>query len=78
MSHLIEFVHDWFAEVEGALGRVKQVPFRKGERVRAEIHPVDSVKGLPESAHLRLENGGTARHVPLARIAIIKEQARAA
>ncbi len=70
MADNIVFVQDWFAEVESAPGRMRQVAFRRGARVRAEIQPVANGDNPAEMADLRLVNGMTARHVPLARIAV--------
>ena len=39
MPEVIEFVHDWFAEVESTLGRLNQVAFRKGTRLRVRFIP---------------------------------------
>ena len=70
MSDYIVFVQDWYAEVESVPGRMRQVPFRRGARLRAEIQPVANGDNPPEVADLRLLNGTTARHIPLARIAV--------
>ena len=42
MSQVIQFVQDWFAEVEGkgTPGRLRQVAFRRGARLRAEVRPL--------------------------------------
>jgi hypothetical protein len=73
----VEFVADWFAEVERGPGRMEQVAFRKGARVRAEVRPLQG-GGKEERADLRLADGGIARAVPLSRIAVAAGQARAA
>ena len=67
MPHLIEFVHDWFAEVETFPGRLRQVAFRKGMKCVAEILPVSVERNAAESASLRLLDGTIALHVPLSR-----------
>jgi len=69
MSKVIEFVGDWFAEVEGEEGRMRQVAFRRGTLLRADVS--HAAKGPNDTADLRLADGTTARHVPLSRIAII-------
>ena len=79
MPDVIEFVNDWFAEVEGAPGRLNQVAFRKGTRLRAEVHAIAKRGGRPaEMANLRLADGTTALEIPLSRITVIGEQSRAA
>jgi hypothetical protein len=77
MSENIEFVKDWFAEVEGEAGRLRQVAFRRGSRLRADVHRIGASNGVPEAANLRLADGTTALHVPLFCIAVV-DQARAA
>jgi hypothetical protein len=74
----IEFVHDWFAEIEGAPGRLRQLSFRKGARMRAEVRHVPREKGRAEAADLRLADGTTALRVPLMRFRVVEDQARAA
>ena len=71
MASVVEFVQDWFAEVEGEPGRMRQVAFRRGIRVRAEVHLVNGGHELVEEADLVLADGTTARHVPLSRFAIV-------
>lgn len=77
MPEVIEFVHDWFAEVESTPGLLKQVAFRRGVRVCAEVCRVNAGNGLPQVADLRLADGTTILHVPLSRITF-EGQARAA
>ena len=74
----IKFVKDWFAEVQdkGAPGRVRQVAFRKGAKLRAEIRLVDG--GHEQSADLRLADGTTALGVPLASITVVAKKSLAA
>ncbi len=62
MLDAIEFVHDWFAEVETVPGRMRQAAFRKGSTLRAEIRPVQGRKG---NANLHLADGTVAVGVPL-------------
>jgi len=78
MPELIEFVHDWFAEVESTPGRLKQVAFRRGTRLRAHVRPVATEKGVAEVVDLRLADGTTALQVPVAHLAVVEERARAA
>ena len=78
MREIIEFVQDWFAEVEDAPGRLRQVAFRKGVRLSAEVRHADSGQGLPETADLCLADGTTALRVPLLRFAVVENQSRAA
>ena len=74
----IEFVLDWFAEVQdkGVPGRLRQVAFRKGTRLRADVCPVEDRNG--QLADLRLTDGTTALRVPLSRIAVVHQKSRAA
>jgi hypothetical protein len=74
----IEFVQDWFAEVESIPGRMKQVAFRRGETVLAQVGPHREIKGEPTTADLRLADGTTARHVPVSHFTVAQELARAA
>ena len=62
MRDVIEFVHDWFAEVETVPGRMRQVAFRKGMFLQAEVRRGESVIG---SANLHLPDGTVALGVPL-------------
>ncbi len=78
MPDVIEFTHDWFAEVESTPGRLKQVAFRKGARLRAEVRHVVGSEGIAEAADLRLADGTTALRVPLSCMAVVKGQSRAA
>jgi hypothetical protein len=73
-----EFVLDWFAEVQdqGAPGRLRQVAFRKGKRLRAEVRPVEDGNG--QLADLRLADGTTALRVPLSRFVRVDQNLRAA
>ena len=77
MPAVIEFVHDWFAEVESAPGRLRQVAFRRGAMVHAEIRPLDSGKRAAPSANLRLADGTTVLDVPLSCISVVGDRARA-
>ena len=77
MPEVIEFVKDWFAEVEGEPGRLRQMAFLRGSRLRADVHRIDANNGVAKVANLRLADGTTALHVPVSCIAVI-EQARAA
>jgi hypothetical protein len=74
MRDVIEFVHDWFAEVETVPGRMRQVAFRKGMSLQAEIRRSKSVNG---SANLHLADGTVAVGVPVWCISV-RAQARAA
>ncbi len=78
MPEVIEFVRQWFAEVESTPGRLRQVAFRRGERLRAEVCNVKRVKGSGEVADLRLADGTTVLHVPLSLFTTVQGQARAA
>jgi hypothetical protein len=69
MSEVIEFVGDWFAEVEGDVGRMRQVAFPRGTLLRADVSHAE--KGPTDTADLHLADGTTARRVPLSRIAIV-------
>lgn len=71
MAIVIEFVKDWFAEVEGEPGRLRQVAFPAGTRLSAEICPVESGIDSGAQANLRLTDGTTARHVPLSFITLV-------
>jgi hypothetical protein len=79
MPEVIEFVNDWFAEVEGSPGRLNQVAFRKATSLRAEIHLLAKGGGRPaEVVNLRFADGTTALDTPLSRIAVRGERSRAA
>ena len=80
MSQVIQFVQDWFAEVEdkGTPGQLRQVAFRRGARLKAEVRPIDDGGERGEAADLRLANGTTALNVPLSRFAVVEGRARAA
>ncbi len=69
MSEAIEFVNDWFAEVESVPGRMRQVAFRKGAKLQVEIHPIE--EGTMLLADLGLEDGSIARHVPCAYFTVV-------
>jgi hypothetical protein len=71
MPTLIEFVQDWFAEVEAAPGRLRQVAFRRGDRLRADIRRIGDEVGSAEVADLGLADGTTALHIPVSRFALI-------
>ncbi len=77
MPEVIEFVKDWFAEVESDPGRLKQVAFRRGARLKAEVILVNGGEEDILAADLRLADGTTARHVPLSRIAVVGDSVRA-
>jgi hypothetical protein len=66
MPHLIEFIHDWFAEVQTSPGRLRQVAFQKGMKCVAEVTP-DHERASGESANLKLHDGTIAIHVPFSR-----------
>ena len=74
----IEFVRDWFAEVQDkdTPGRLRQVAFRKGARLHAEIRP--GTDGNGELADLRLADGTTATRVPLSHFAVVQRKSLAA
>jgi hypothetical protein len=78
MPEVIEFVEDWFAEIEDAPGRLRQFAFRKGVTMIVEVRHADSAKGLAEVADLRLADGTTALRVPLSLFAVVENQTRAA
>jgi hypothetical protein len=78
MAKLIEFTRDWFAEVESAPGRMRQVAFRRGTRCRAAVRPTDNSASDAPTADLQLTDGTTARGVPLAYFRIAEELPRAA
>jgi hypothetical protein len=73
----IEFVKDWFAEVQekDSIGRLRQAAFRKGTRLRAKVLPIAGGDGL---VHLHLTDGSTALQVPLSCFALVGQTARAA
>ena len=71
MSTVIEFVGDWFAEVEGEEGRMRQVAFPRGTLIRADVKHAAKGPTALDTADLLLADGTTARRVPLARIAIV-------
>ena len=73
-----EFVRGRFAEAETAPGRMERVAYRKGFRLRAEVCRAEAGRGTPDVADLRLANGMIARHVPVARFAVVAGQSRAA
>ncbi|OWK42155.1 hypothetical protein FRUB_04233 [Fimbriiglobus ruber] len=70
MTNHIEFVQDWFAEVESTPGRLRQVAFRRGEKLFAMVRPVVTNQGQAPSANLKLADGTTALHIPLSRFSI--------
>jgi hypothetical protein len=78
MSQVIEFTQDWFAEVEGSgtPGRLRQVAFRTGATLNAEVRPVDGE--AEPTADLRLADGTTALHVPVSRFAVVGVRTKAA
>jgi hypothetical protein len=73
----IEFILDWFAEIETIPGRMRQVALRKGSRLRAEVCPIACRTGA-NLADLFFADGTVARNVPLARFVIAKRLARPA
>ena len=77
MPNLIEFVQDWFAEVETFPGRLRQVAFRKGMKFVAEVSPVGIEQNV-ESANLKMLDGTIAIHVPLSRFSQVESLPRAA
>ena len=75
MTNHIEFVQDWFAEVESTPGRLRQVAFRRGEKLYAKVRPVVTNLGEAPSANLKLADGTTALHVPLSRFYVTENLA---
>ena len=71
MTTVIEFVGDWFAEVEGEAGRMRQVEFQRGTLLHARVSLAPTEAEPNDTADLHLADGTTARHVPLSRIAIV-------
>jgi hypothetical protein len=65
----IEFVLDWFAEVEdnAVAGQLREVAFRKGDKLRASVQPS---AGRARVADLHLTDGTTALQVPLSRFTV--------
>ena len=78
MPRVIEFIQDWFAEVESAPGRLRQVAFRRGTKILAVVCPILAPAERAPAADLRLSDGTTARGVPLAHFSVGNELARAA
>lgn len=74
MPKVIEFLRDWFAEVENHTGRLQQVAFRRGTTLLAVVSPA----GDGRTANLKLIDGRTARGVPVAHFIVVEESARAA
>ncbi len=72
MYHLIEFVADWWADLErGPRQPLEQVLIRRGARRRAQVRPhVVEREGEPpvETADLFFEDGTATRGVPFAAI----------
>ena len=75
---VIEFVSDWYAEVESTTGRLRQVAFRRGESFLAVIHAAEGGKGQPAMADLRMVDGTKLRHVPLSQFSVVDSLARVA
>jgi hypothetical protein len=68
MPKVIEFIHDWYAEVETAPGLLHQVAFLRGTKMLADVLPVNNENdGAIETANLRLLDGRTALQVPVSR-----------
>ena len=78
MTDNIEFIRDWFAEVQdkGSPGRLRQVAFRKGTKLLAQVRPIDRSNG--KLADLCLPNGTTALQVPVSQFVVIRQHSRAA
>jgi len=74
----IEFKVDWFAEVQDkdAPGRLRQVAYRKGTRLRAEVRSVEGENG--PVANLRLMDGSTALGIPLSGLSLVDLKSHAA
>jgi hypothetical protein len=69
MYHVIEFVENWWAELERAPGQpLERVLLRRGARRRAQVRPhVVARRGGPvEAADLLFEDGTATRDVPFA------------
>jgi hypothetical protein len=74
-EHLIEFVTDWWAELEKAPSRpLEQVVIRRGSRRRAHIRPriLAAGNGLVEVADLIFDDGAVARGVPFAAFTFVE------
>jgi hypothetical protein len=68
MPKVIEFVQDWFAEVETTPGQLQQVAFHRGTKMLADVCPVNGgTQNLVETANLRMMDGRIALHVPISR-----------
>ncbi len=78
MTDNIEFIRDWFAEVQdkGSPGRLRQVAFRKGTTLRAQIRPIEGTN--EKVVDLCLLNGTTALQVPVSQFVVVRRQSRAA
>ncbi len=71
MYHVIEFVNDWWADLERGPGQpLEQVLLRRGTRRRAQIRPyvIERADGPVEAADLFFEDGTATRGVPFASI----------
>jgi hypothetical protein len=72
MHENIEFVHDWFAEVETVPGRLKQVAFPSGTRLRGEVRRIGKL------ADVCLADGTIARRIPLKHLVVVQKPMRLA
>ena len=69
MYHVIEFVADWWADLEREPGQpVERTPLFRGSRRRVETRPrvFEGERGPVEAADLLFEDGSIARSVPFA------------
>jgi hypothetical protein len=65
VQHTVEFVADYWLDVEG--GAQPRVLLKQGTRCKVRLRPrviSDPKKGLMEVADLFFEDGGAARNVP--------------
>ncbi len=78
MYHVIEFVKDWWADLEREPGRpVERVLLVRGSRLRAELRPrvIEAECGPVEAADLLFEDGSVARGVPYAFLTFVERPA---
>jgi hypothetical protein len=67
MFHIIEFVSDWWTNLERSPGgQLEHLLLRRGSRWNAEVRPsvFKRERGTTEKADLRFEDGTLARGVP--------------
>jgi len=75
MYHVIEFVTDWWADVEPAPGQLlERLRVRRGTRRRARVLPrvAESADGPVETADLVFEDGSVARGMSRAAFRVVE------